>query len=226
VQTLPDAISLPRFSTYKQWANNDEDMAIRLYTYNVNLSASLYGPLHIFEITLRNAVDEALTKQFGADWLDNGLAGLTPYQLGCIAEAKKALAREKKVGTHSQLVAELNLGFWTSVFGKQSHHLWQWLRPMFQTKGLQRSHLAAQLKNVRMLRNRVAHYEPILPLPLAQHYAEITTLTGWLSSGAAGWISRHSTWPNIYPAVPILTTDLATRVTRMDPAVLPYLPPL
>jgi hypothetical protein len=121
----------------------------------------------------------------------------------------------------------LNLiGFWTSFLGRQSHHLWQWLRPVFQTRGLQRHQLAAQLKDVRTLRNRVAHYEPILALPLAQRYAEVTTLTGWLSSAAAAWINRHSSWQSIYPAVPILTTDPTTKITRMDPAVLPYLPPV
>ncbi|MCE2890080.1 MAG: hypothetical protein ACK5TM_00415 [Methylobacterium sp.] len=226
MNSLPDVISAPRFATYKQWASGNEDIALRLYTYNVQLSAALYGPLHIFEVSLRNSIDSALVSKFGISWPDDHAVGLSLYQIDCIAAARKTLAKENKAGTHPQLVAELNLGFWTSFLGRQSHHLWQWLRPVFQTRGLQRHQLAAQLKDVRTLRNRVAHYEPILALPLAQRYAEVTTLTGWLSSAAAAWINRHSSWQSIYPAVPILTTDPTTKITRMDPAVLPYLPPV
>jgi len=41
-----------------------------------------------------------------------------------------------------------------------------------------------------VLRIRVGHYEPILAVPLAQRYADITTLTGWLSPSAAAWIKE------------------------------------
>jgi hypothetical protein len=74
-----------------------------------------------------------------------------------------------------------------------------------------------------VLRNRVAHYEPILALRLAQRYADITTLTGWLSPGAAAWINDKSDWSAVYPGVPILVTD-AARQTRVSPGVLEHLP--
>jgi hypothetical protein len=73
-----------------------------------------------------------------------------------------------------------------------------------------------------MLRNRVAHYEPILALPLAQRYADIVTLTGWLSPSAAAWINDTSTWPTTYPGVPILVT--AGGQTRVSPGVIQFLP--
>jgi hypothetical protein len=89
------------------------------------------------------------------------------------------------------MVAELNFGFWASLFGRRSHHLWQDLRPIFQTRGVQRNGIAQRLDDFRALRNRVAHYEPLLALPLAQRYADITTLTGWLSPSAAAWINEN-----------------------------------
>ena len=42
-----DAISADRLSTYRLWADQDEALAKRLYTFNVQLSAALYGPLQI-----------------------------------------------------------------------------------------------------------------------------------------------------------------------------------
>lgn len=193
--------------------------------YNVSLSAALYGPLHMLEIALRNVSDRALTTVFGLDWMDDTTVLVTPYQQRCVAEARSNLIRERKVATHAQMVAELNFGFWSSLFGRTpNNHLWRVLRPIFQTGGLQRGVIAAQLKDFRLLRNRVAHYEPIIALPLAQRYADITTLTGWLSPSAAAWINQNSTWASIYPAVPILTVDAATGATRLAPTVLPFLP--
>lgn len=217
-------LSTARFSTYKSWAMGDDLLGFQLYTYNINLSAALYAPLHMFEVTLRNAVDDRLSHQFGVSWFNDIQVLTTSYQQRCIQEARNTLNREKKVETHSRMVAELNLGFWSSLFGRDAHHLWRWLRPAFQAKGIQRPAIAQQLKDVRQLRNRVAHYEPILGLPLAQRYAEVTTITGWLSSDAAGWISRHSMWPQLYPGVPIITTDPTTGIMRYDQAVVPYLP--
>lgn len=97
----------------------------------------------------------------------------TRYQQDGIRKARYQLTRDKKAGTHGQIVAELNFGFWSSLFGRNSNHLWQHLRPIFQTVKLQRHAIALQLDNFRHLRNRVAHYEPIVALPLAQRYAKV-----------------------------------------------------
>src|SRR3546814_10269142 len=91
---------------------------------------------------------------------------------------------------------EMRISDWSSDVC--SSDLWQSLRPIFQAKGVQRGVIARDLRDLRILRNRVAHYEPIIALPLAQRYASITTLTGWLSPSAATWIAKYSTWPTLY----------------------------
>lgn len=222
--SFEEILSQDRFATYKGWAGGDDTLAVQLYSYNVQLSSALYSPLHMLEITLRNITDKRMISAYGVDWLDNTRI-LTQFQLSDVANARGKLTRKRKTVSHGQLVAELSFGFWCSLFGKGSHHLWGTLRPMFQAKGLHRSHIAQQLNDVRDLRNRVAHYEPILSLPLAQRYAEITTLTGWLSPTAAAWVSQFSTWPAVYPSVPILAPDPATGELRFTLAVTPYLPP-
>lgn len=222
--TFVDALSVDRYSTYKFWADGNDELATRLYSFNVSLSAALYGPLHMFEVSLRNVIDRKMTEIYGVDWLDDTATLVTSYQQRCVEEAERTLRYAGKAGTHPQMIAELNFGFYSSLFGRDSHHLWQHLRTIFQTSGLQRGKIAAQLKDFRVLRNRVAHYEPILGLPLAQRYADITTMTGWLSPSAAAWIQKTSTWAAVYPGVPILTVDPTTGVTRVAATALPFIP--
>jgi hypothetical protein len=222
--TVVDAVSADRFSTYRLWAGQDDALARRLYTFNVQLSEALYGPLHMLEVALRNVADRALTAAYGLGWMDDPQVLRHHYQQSCVVKARDALQRNRKAGTHGQMVAELNFGFWSSLFGRHSNHLWQHLRPIFQTTGIKRKDIALQLENFRALRNRVAHYEPILGLPLAQRYADIITLTGWLSPSAAAWTNAASKWNGLYPGVPILIVDPATNQTRVSNGVLQFLP--
>lgn len=221
--TLIDVLSTDRFETYRLWANGDEALAGQLYTFNVQLSAALYGPLHMLEVALRNMADQRLTAACGPDWLDDPVVLPGGYQRRCVNDARASLTRDRKAATHPQMVAELNFGFWSSLFGHDATHLWQHLRPIFQARGIQRGLIAGQLRELRRLRNRVAHYEPILAQPLAQLYGNLTTLTGWLSPAAAAWIARTSAWAAIYPAVPILVPD-AAKALHIEPAVIPFLP--
>jgi hypothetical protein len=224
VPTLTAALSADRFATYLQWASGDQALAERLYTYNVQLSAALYGPLHMQEVSLRNMADQALAQRYGPAWHLDLTVLADRYQRDNVAKAVQSLQQAGKAGTRPQVIAELNFGFWSSLFGRQSHQLWQTLRPIFQARGIQRGTVAQNLRELRLLRNRIAHYEPILALPLAQRYADITTLTGWLSPSAAGWIARYSTWPALYPAIPILVPDPASGALTVAAGAIPYLP--
>jgi hypothetical protein len=114
------------------------------------------------------------------------------YQRKCVADAQATLRRDGKATTHSQMVAELNFGFWSSVFGPSSNHLWRPLRGIFQTQGLKRAAVAKRLRDLRRLRNRIAHYEPILAQPIATLHQDTLSLTSWMSVDAAAWITTHS----------------------------------
>jgi hypothetical protein len=220
---LVDILSVDRFSTYLLWAGGDAALGERLYSYNVQLSADFYSSLHMLEIALRNKADDALSSTYGGNWLDDQVVLCDQYQQRCVAEAKVMLRREGKVATHSQIIAELNFGFWSSLFGKSSNHIWgHTLRKIFRTQGLKRSHIAEKLRNLRRLRNRVAHYEPILAQPLVALHADVLRLASWLSVDASTWITAHS---NItYPATSLILTDPATGVSVFNTTHLGYVP--
>lgn len=145
--TITAALSAERFDTYLNWAAGNQALGERLYTYNVQLSAALYGPLHMHEVSLRNMADRALTQRHGLNWFDNPAVLTVAYQAGCIQAARHTLRQAGKAVTRSQIIAELNFGFWSSLFGRQSHHLWQALRPIFQAKGVQRGAMARSCAN-------------------------------------------------------------------------------
>lgn len=219
---LSDILSTDRFATYLGWAQGDVALGERLYSYNVQLSADLYAALHMLEVALRNKVDVALTNAHGAGWLHDHAVMTEAYQQGCVNSAQQILLRDGKAATHSQMVAELNFGFWTSVFGRSSNHLWGTLRPIFQTQGLKRATVAQKLRDLRKLRNRTAHYEPILAQPIAALHQDILDLTAWLSVDAAAWITAHATVN--YPNTPIIVRDPQTGVSIFDQALMAHLP--
>ena len=220
---LVDILSADRFSTYLLWAEGDITLAERLYSYNVQLSADFYSSLHMLEIALRNKVDEALTAAFGINWPDNNQVLTEAYQRSCVADAKRTIQGKGKPITHGQIVAELNFGFWSSLFGRNSNHLWgQILRAIFNTRGLQRPVISQKLRDLRQLRNRVAHYEPILAQPLASLHADVLTLTSWMLIDASAWITTHS---NIaYPATPIIIPHITSGLSIFDKTLIGHLP--
>lgn len=219
---LVDILSTDRFSTYRLWASRDDALAERLYSYNVQLSSDFYSSLHMLEIALRNMCDQALTVRFGPDWFGDPAVMTDPYQARCVQEAQVTLQRERKACTHGQMIAELNFGFWSSLFGPRSNHLWGTLRPIFQVKGLKRAVIAQKLRDLRRLRNRIAHYEPILAQPLTALHTDVLDLTAWLSVDAAAWITTHS--HITYPATPILVVDPQTGRLAFDIALIGHLP--
>jgi hypothetical protein len=176
----------------------------------------------MLEVALRNKVDEALTQAHGAGWMQDHTVLTEAYQQRCVAEAQATLQRDGKAGTHSQVVAELNFGFWSSVFGPSSNHLWRPLRGIFQTGGLKRATVSQKLRDLRRLRNRIAHYEPILAQPISTQHQDILSLTSWMSVDAAAWITSHS---NItYPATALIVIDAQTGNSVFDQALAGHLP--
>lgn len=219
---LVDVLSTDRFSTYQLWANQDDALAERLYSYNVQLSADFYSSLHMLEVALRNMSDKALSAAHGAAWYDDSAVLRDRYQTKCVQDARTTLQREGKACTHGQMIAELNFGFWSSLFGPTSNHLWQVLRPIFNTQGLKRKVIAQKLRDLRRLRNRIAHYEPILAQPLTDLHTDVLDLTAWLSVDAAAWITSHSRIS--YPATPLLVIDPQSGLLVFDVALSGHLP--
>ena len=70
-------------------------------------------------------------------------------------------------------------------------------------KGLARKAFTRPLTPIRVLRNRVAHHEPIIEWDLNKHHGNIQQLTTWLSPAAGEWLCKQSRFSMVYPIVRI-----------------------
>jgi len=203
---LSRAVSQSRLKRYKLLANGDPAMTLKLYHWNSALSEALHSALLSVEVTLRNAVNDRLRIKLGENWYDNTKTGLRHQQLEHIRSVKAHLALARKPTHSPNVVGNLSLGFWVGLFSsKYETHLWRtYLRPIFNRAPdpLLRSTVYGKLNRIRELRNRVAHHEPILHLPLANEYCSILEVTGWLCLATALYTARQSQFQQVLDARP------------------------
>ena len=219
---LEVSFSLERMSTYLKAAGGDREKAFHLYAWNTATSAAFYGPLQGLEVALRNAIHRQLTVCYGATWYDNPAAGLDAGCLERIANAKQEVARAGHAAGPSRIVAALSFGFWISLLGPggrlapagrradYERTLWRpALRRAFPHRTpLTRKQARRPLDDLRTLRNRIAHHEPIFSRDLSQDHQRILDVTGWIAPRVRTWIEGHC-------RVPMLL-DPSNRATDVD----------
>lgn len=198
------ALSLERFARYLGWADQDRARAIELYTLNTRISESLYIPLQALEIALRNRIHAVMTEARRESWFSDDGFLLDAKQPEQLAKAIQDIKHRERELTPGRIVAELTFGFWTAMFGPVYEDLWRrTLHRIGQRpdgKHLSRKHFTKPLLPIRMLRNRVAHHEPIIYWSLRKHHDRMLELTEWLAPAAAAWCRRLDRFDEVYPA--------------------------
>lgn len=121
-----------------------------------------------------------------------------------VANAKAKLARRHEAQTPDKVLAELTFGFWSSLFNTQFQTaLWKDLRLVFARcpkPQRQRHNISAALNQIRDLRNRVFHHEPLLwltPTLLDQHAVGLTVIN-WIDPQLGQWLSSHDRLPTTW----------------------------
>ncbi len=159
-------ISESRLSNYK---NFDE------YISNLKFAKSLYLPLSIIEVSLKNSIDNYLINKIGNDWLFD-TSFVQPQLQYKINNAIKILEQNNKIYsknkslTHNNLMSELSFGFWIMLLKKPYQ---QYLRytdlkkifpnlPSSKEKKLNRHFIFTKLNKIRLFRNKVFHHDKII----------------------------------------------------------------
>tara|TARA_B110001469_G_C9599443_1_gene297784 strand:- start:122 stop:790 length:669 start_codon:yes stop_codon:yes gene_type:complete len=168
--------------------NDAPELILARYLLNMALCESLYSPLQMAEIALRNGIHRELSTHFKtAEWFRNQVSQ-TAWQLRKVKEAEEMLRAKAKPVTSGRIVAEMNFGYWTSYFNKA--HAGSGLGHLLASKVFihaprrQRNMktLDQRWKRIRDLRNRVFHHERILHWnDLDQQHAEILEAIHWIS---------------------------------------------
>jgi len=121
-----------------------------------------------------------------------------------VAEALNDLTREGKEPTPGRVVAALTFSFWTAMLSPAYETLWQQdlhrVARRADGAGLRRKDLSSPLTPIRVLRNRVAHHEPILGWNLQKHHEAILRIIEWLSPAAAAWCRTLDRFDQVHPA--------------------------
>lgn len=175
--------SAARVDRYLLATGKSTSKAVKLYKANLKTSQAFHPLLGVFEVVLRNRLNDILSSHFtDPDWILNQKAGFmsdpslrfTYKRTGQTKtndffkkEINKAEKRLLKTGTpitSGKIIAEQTLGFWTDLF--EVHH-YRLLRgkpiQIFNSlpSGHGRKEVNEELDKVRRFRNRINHNEPI-----------------------------------------------------------------
>lgn len=161
------------------------------YLLNMALCESLYSPLQMCEITLRNEIHRHCTSLVGKeDWYDDSSFPLTVWANQEVSKAKQRIQRDGKSVTAARVISELQFGFWTSLFEAHYEQNTPFLPQAFKgvfpkmPKSLhRRKDRKGDLDKIRQLRNRVFHHERIIHWQdLDTQHQLILEVIGWVSS--------------------------------------------
>jgi hypothetical protein len=199
--TLERRLSAERLAPYRAAAAGDLSRAMRCYERNSELSAAFWAVLGDLEVVVRNAMDERLRAWSVAacgrpDWYrDRG-------KIFTAATTREITAARRRAGSAD--AAGRQLGFWRYLLtSRYERTLWlPCLRDAFpgiRGVGMRRD-VHDALRDLHLLRNRIAHHEPIHNRPLAELHAVALTTAGWICPTTRGWIAARSRVPALLAA--------------------------
>ncbi|WP_188915621.1 Abi family protein [Salinarimonas ramus] len=175
VNAFIKAVSQPRFSRYLKACRGNKREVIDLYLPNSKLSQSLYLLIQIWEVCLRNKLNDFLCWKYNGSWpKDTRLQrNLTANDRRRLNEAitRQSEARKVPHPPTGAIVADLSAGFWVSLLAKSYDVPFSWRYNLSQVyphaAGIKRAEASDICSALLDLRNRIAHHEPIYHLDLA-----------------------------------------------------------
>ncbi|MDC4233920.1 hypothetical protein M3T53_09455 [Actinomyces sp. B33] len=205
VPSLRAAIGEARLKHYLDRYDGREDLALRLYMWNLELSSAFWGSLSLLEVTLRNRLQGAF-RPYGLQggWLASHLdrrerEALTRAQ----DDLRRSLGAEP---SDDDLVAGLSLGFWVGLLnaGQPRNRdlnyetvLWRpYLHKAFPNMpkdsggypSRRRAHTL--LNGIRVFRNRVAHHEPVWRGRHREMLDSIVTVARYMDADVAAFMEQ------------------------------------
>ncbi|MND15778.1 Abi-like protein [compost metagenome] len=200
--------SAARLGRYSAARDGDKTKAAADYSTNLLLSEAMVPMLNVLEIALRNGIHVRLSKLYGRrDWWEawKDERGFN-WQNKQVSSAKEKLRRHNEPQTVDKVLAELTFGFWSSLFNTQLQSvLWKDLRLVFARcpkQERQRQNISSALNQIRDLRNRVFHHEPLIwltPELLEQHQVGVRVIN-WLDPQLSAWLERYDRLPAAWTA--------------------------
>ena len=146
-----------RFRPYLDVCGGDIGQAVELYQWSVRLTGACFEAIHYVEVVIRNSVDREMRQhgreeQRGIPWflLPVEGKGATRFEDN-VSEVRKRLRRQgTERETRDQIIAGLDLGFWSELFHSGYDELWKRaLHKVFPHSSGKRADVVAALEALR-----------------------------------------------------------------------------
>jgi hypothetical protein len=213
---LRDRVSPARLAPYAAATGAIDDSTVALYEWNMAMSTAMFQDLGAFEILLRNAMDLSLRAKY------QPTAAAAPWysQVPLTDRAKEtlALAMDRAAGNsgvapiQDKVVAELTFGFWRYLLGSRYQaSVWPCvLRYSFTNvqpgEKVQRKAVEDIVLSLYLLRNRIAHHEPIFDRDLIKSHGQLLSMAGWICPVTSAWILERSQVPIVMAEKPLVSS--------------------
>lgn len=166
---LEKLMSSERMGRYLQACHNDSRKAMTLYRQNLRLSQEMFTIISCFEVTLRNAI------QPGGIFDRPAIKDTRRIIYGTYEKimSKGSYSKEK-------LLTQMEFGIWKYMFARHQFKatgstllkIFPYKPKSSQTIQYNNSYIFNELNGINVLRNRIAHHEPIC---FAQNHPAIDT---------------------------------------------------
>lgn len=185
-----------RIDRYLPAAGGSKEDSFRLYLWNCALCEAFYLPLHIAEVSVRNAIHRRLIERLGDQWYDNQtfkkiLGDRQFYDLEDAVRDERQ--RHGLLMSSHHLVSALSFGFCQHLLTRRFERL-LWSRGMQDffanlPNSMGREDVHNRIELVRKWRNRIAHHRAIFDQGPSLKYQEILQLVRWVCHDVANWLT-------------------------------------
>lgn len=176
------------------------EAALELYAWNTAVSAAFLTPLHICEVVVRNAVADALVSTYGERWpWSPAFLRSLPDPKHVYSPRRDLVNATRSTRSTGKAIPELNFIFWQNMFtSRHDERIWNahlldilpGLDPQTPTS-ISRESVYNDLQQIRLLRNRIAHHEPIFRRNLGDDYSKVLTLIRYRCPITADWLEHN-----------------------------------
>ena len=198
------ALSQPRFQTYLAAKSGVYADAMDLYEWNARVSNALFFPMHVCEVSIRNAASDAIAAVFGPEWpYSHAFQTTLPNLGGKVFNPRRELQKvaAKHPAAPGKVIADLKFVFWESVFTNRFDvQIWHRhiksvlpnaanVLPAY-SPGMIRNQVNTSLELIRQTRNRIAHHEPVFSRNLQDVLNAALTLISFRCQHTHQWVAQ------------------------------------
>ncbi|MCJ0907424.1 hypothetical protein [Rhodococcus sp. ARC_M6] len=233
---IAETLHSARFAPYRAYCAGNDQEALKLYRWNLELSAAFHEVLSVTEVALRNAIDcqlriwnPAQGQGFTTDWAVDGMAAPLGSLVGQkrleVAEEQAARAQNRRLKEqdhrrhkiavdHNDLLTQFTFGLWRDLLpnGKTQARRVLWNEALvhaFPHENDPTGSLTFQrVSRLHALRNRVGHMEHLLYSKPGKKHRDALLLVRSICPSTMEWLSGVSRVPILLKNCPVESISL------------------